>query len=138
MKAGTSVSLAIMVSYLYMNHRYAALLILPVLFLAAPTAHAGSFDIKVANITMVPLPPTCEVRATKRVIRSGGSVDIVWKSNAEKMVGLVKGEKEWSPDGRQRVSIAVLGKHEFPMTFVGKNGATRTCTATVFVHAKRK
>lgn len=104
---------------------------------AAPSVHAADFTLSVANVTMVPLPPTCEARATKRVIRSGGSVDIVWKSNAEMMTGLVQGEREWPADGRQRVSIAVLGKHTFPLTFVGKNGATRTCTATVFVHAKK-
>jgi len=50
---------------------------------------------------------------------------------------MVKGDKEWPTKGRQRVSIAVLGKHEFPMTFTSKNGATKTCTAKVFVHAKR-
>jgi len=105
--------------------------------MAAPSAHAADFTISVENITMVPLPPKCEARATKRVIRSGGSVDIVWKSNAEKMIGLTKGDTEWPADGRQRVAIAVRGKHVFPMTFVGENGATRVCTATVFVHAKK-
>ncbi|MES2931591.1 MAG: hypothetical protein V4682_02730 [Patescibacteria group bacterium] len=104
---------------------------------AVPSAHAADFTISVENVTMVPLPPKCEARATKRSIRSGGSVDIVWKSNAEKMIGLTKGEAEWPADGRQRVAIAVRGKHVFPLTFVGKNGATRTCTATVFVHAKK-
>ena len=123
-----------------MTYRLATFLIIPVLlsaFVPMP-ARAADFELSVANITMVPLPPTCEVRATKRVIRSGGSVDIVWKSrNAETVTGMVKGDKEWPTKGRQRVSIAVLGKHEFPMTFTSKNGATKTCTAKVFVHAKR-
>ena len=132
-----------MVSYLYMTTRRivslsAAFLLLFVFVPVAP-AEASELTFSVKNVTMVPVPPTCEARATKRVIRSGGSVDIVWKSQgAEKMVGLVQGDKEWSADGRQRVSIAVLGKHVFPMTFVAKSGATRTCSATVFVHAKRK
>jgi len=140
MKTDSSVYVAIVVSYLYMTTRR-IFLAFSILFLslcmAAPSAHAASFDLKVANITMVPLPPTCEARATKRVIRSGGTVDIVWKSNAEKMIGLTNGDTEWAADGRQRVAIAVLGKHVFPMTFIGKNGATRVCSATVFVHAKR-
>lgn len=141
MKADTSLYGAIMVSYLYMTTRrilLASFVFLFCIVMAAPSAHAASFDIKVANITMVPLPPTCEARATKRVIRSGGTVDIIWKSNAEKMIGLTKGETEWPADGRQRVAIAVLGKHVFPMTFIGKNGATRDCNVTVFVHAKKK
>lgn len=132
-----------MVSYLYMTTRrivsLSALFLL--LFVAMPAAAAEqkAFSLSVANVTMVPVPPTCEARATKKVIRSGGSVDIVWKSRgAEKMVGLVKGDDEWPVDGRERVSIAVLGKHVFPMTFIAKSGATRTCTATVFVHPRKK
>lgn len=132
-----------MVSYLYMTTRrivsLSALFVL--LFMAMPAAAADqkAFSLSVANVTMVPVPPTCEVRATKKVIRSGGSVDIVWKSRgAEKMVGLVRGNEEWPVDGRERVSIAVLGKHVFPMTFIAKSGATRTCTATVFVHPRKK
>lgn len=123
-----------------MTYRLATFLIVPVLLGAfAPLpARAADFELRVANITMVPLPPTCEVRATKRVIRSGGSVDIVWKSrNAETVTGMVQGDREWPTKGRQRVSIAVLGKHEFPMTFTSKNGGVRTCTAKVFVHAKK-
>jgi len=132
-----------MVSYLYMTTRRILSLstVLVLLFVALPSvpAHAQELTLTVANVTMVPVPPTCEARATKKVIRSGGSVDIVWKSRgAEKMVGLVKGDEEWPVDGRQRVSIAVLGKHVFPMTFIAKSGATSTCTATVFVHAKKK
>ncbi len=123
-----------------MTYRLAAFLVIPVLlgaFVPMP-ARAADLELRVANITMVPLPPTCEVRATKRVIRSGGSVDIVWKSrNAETVTGMVKGDKEWATKGRQRISIAVLGKHEFPMTFTSKSGATSTCTAKVFVHAKK-
>jgi hypothetical protein len=125
-----------------MTNRTATFFIIPLLVLAfapAPAAHAADFTLSIANITMVPVPPTCEVRSTKKIIRSGGSFDLVWKSKgAEKMVGLVRGEEEWPADGRRRVSIAVLGKHEFPMTFVGKNGATATCTAKVFVHPKKK
>ena len=132
-----------MVSYLYMTTRRIVSLSAVFVFLFATVpampAHAAGFSLSVANVTMVPVPPTCEARATKRVIRSGGSVDIVWKSRgAQTMVGLVKGDKEWPVDGRQRVSIAVLGKHVFPMTFIAKSGATSTCSATVFVHAKRK
>ncbi|HEY0948294.1 MAG TPA: hypothetical protein VGE53_02305 [Candidatus Paceibacterota bacterium] len=104
-------------------------------------ARAATQDIAltVKNVTMIPKPPTCEARASKKVMTSGSSVDIVWKSkDAVKMVGLVQGEKEWPADGRQKVTIAVRGKHEFPMTFIGKNGATSTCTAKVFVHAKKR
>lgn len=114
---------------------------LMLLFVALPAipAQAKELSISVANVTMVPVPPTCEARATKRIIRSGGSVDIVWKSRgAEKMVGLVQGDTEWPTKGRQRVSIAILGKHEFPMTFIAKSGAVSTCSATVFVHAKKR
>lgn len=145
MKRNIGVSVLIMVSYLYMTTRRTVLatgaLIVPLLLcmvLAVPSAQAAEYNISVANVTMIPLPPTCEARSTKRVIRSGGSVDIVWKSNAEKMIGLTKDGGEWPADGRQRVSIAVQGKHVFPMTFVGKNGAIRTCDVTVFVHAKKK
>lgn len=132
-----------MVSYLYMTTRRIVSLsaTLVLLFVALPIApaHAQELRLSVANITMVPVPPTCEARATKRVIRSGGSVDIVWKSRgAQKMLGMVSGEQEWPVKGRQRVSIAVTGKHVFPMTFVAKSGAIATCSATVFVHAKKK
>ncbi len=104
-------------------------------------ANAAESDMKleVKHVTMIPKPPACEARASKKTIRSGGSVDIVWKSTgAVKMVGLVQGDKEWPADGRQRVSIAVLGKHTFPLTFVDRNGTTATCTAKVFVKAKKR
>ena len=123
-----------------MIHRSVSLfLALALLLISTPVpVRAESLSLKVANITMVPVPPTCEVRSTKRVIRSGGHVDIVWKSRgAAKMVGMVQGDTEWPADGRQRIALSVRGKHVFPLTFVGKNGATRTCSATVFVHAKR-
>lgn len=120
--------------------RIALALFVPALFFSlAPSVSATEpLRFTVTNVTMVPKPPTCEARATKKVIRSGGSFDLVWKSKgAEKMLGIGEG-KEWPADGRQRVSIAVLGKHEFPLTFVGKNGAIATCPVTVFVHPKRK
>ena len=108
------------------------------LFGFAPQASAAEpLTLTVANVTMVPKPPTCEARATKKVIRSGGSFDLVWKSKgAEKMLGIGEG-KEWPADGRQRVSIAVRGKHVFPLTFVSEHGAVSVCPVTVFVHAKR-
>ncbi len=118
---------------------FGATLMLFFVALPAIPAQAKELSISVANVTVVPVPPTCEVRATKRVMHSGGSVDIVWKSRgAEKAVGLVQGDKEWPTKGRQRVSIAVLGKHVFPMTFIAKSGAISTCSATVFVHAKKR
>ena len=120
----------------------ASLMLASLMAMGVPlAARAATQDIglTVKNITMIPKPPTCEARASKKTMTSGSSVDIVWKSkDAVKMVGLVKGEKEWPADGRQKVTIAVRGKHEFPMLFVGKNGATATCTAKVFVHGKRK
>lgn len=105
---------------------------------ATPTHAAETMPVfTVKNITMVPKPPTCEARATKKVIRSGGSFDLVWKSKgAVKMVGLTDG-KEYPADGKQRISIAVRGKHEFPLTFISRHGGVATCTAKVFVHAKR-
>lgn len=119
--------------------RIALALVVPALVLsAAPAASAAApLTFTVSNVTMVPKPPTCEARATKKIIRSGGSFDLVWKSRgAEKMLGIGEG-KEWPADGRQRVSIAVRGKHVFPLTFVSENGAIATCPVTVFVHAKR-
>ncbi len=118
--------------------RIALALIVPALFLAAPAAKAAEpLTLSVKNVTMIPKPPTCEARATKKVIRSGGSFDLVWKSRgAKKMIGLGEG-KEWPADGRQRVAVAVRGKHVFPLTFVSKDGAIATCPVTVFVHAKR-
>lgn len=113
---------------------FAAFLMVPVSGVEAAPKDELSFT--VSKVTMVPKPPTCEARTTKRIIRSGGFFDIVWKSDAEKMVGLVQG-KEFPPDGRQRMAIAFKGKHEFPLTFIGENGATTTCPVKVFVHAKR-
>lgn len=114
-------------------------IILPVLlFAAAPAARAAEpYTLSVSKITMVKIPPTCEVRSTKKRMTSGGTTEIVWKSDrATRMTGLVKGDKEWPTKGRQRVSIAVVGKHEFPMTFEGPGGKT-TCVAKVFVKAKK-
>ena len=116
-----------------------ALFVPALLFTFAPQVSAAEpLTLTVKNVTMVPKPPTCEARATKKVIRSGGSFDLVWKSKgAVKMLGIGEG-KEWPADGRQRVSIAILGKHEFPLTFVSEHGAIATCPVTVFVHPKRK
>lgn len=132
----------VLVQWVYMTNlsRIALALFVPaLLFSFAPSASAAEpLTLTVKNVTMVPKPPTCEARATKKVIRSGGSFELKWKSKgAEHMYGLTEG-KQWPADGKQRVSIAVLGKHEFPLTFVGKNGAIATCPVTVFVHPKRK
>lgn len=108
------------------------------LFVALPVAPAHAKNLSVTNVA-VPEPLSCKARTTRKIIRTGGFTDIVWKSEgAEKMVGLVKEGKEWPVDGRQRISTSVLGKHVFPMTFIAKSGATTTCSVTVFVHPKRK
>ncbi len=120
--------------------RLSIVLVLPLLLLgvASPARAAEPVQLSIKNITMVPIPPTCEVRATKKHMRSGGTLSIVWKSDdAVKMTGLVQGDQEWPADGRQRISIAVPGKHLFPLTFTGKNGTTATCTAKVFVKPKK-
>lgn len=111
---------------------------LVLLFVALPFTPAHAKNLSVTNVA-VPGPVSCEARTTRKIIRTGGFVHIEWKSEgAEKMVGLVKGNTEWPVEGRQRISISVLGKHVFPMTFIGKNGSTTTCSVTVFVHPKRK
>ncbi len=123
-----------------MTNRYRALLFVPILFLAALPAHAATttpLTLSVKSITIVKAPPTCEVRSTKRVMTSGSVTEIVWESkNATSMTGLTRDEKVWPTKGRQRVAIAFLGKHEFPMTFEGPGGRT-TCVAKVFVHPKK-
>jgi hypothetical protein len=121
-----------------MNNRYLALLIVPVLFFVALPAHAASpFTLSVKSITMVKAPPTCDVRSTKKRMTSGGVTEIVWKSKyATSMTGLTRDERVWETKGRQRVAIAFVGKHEFPMTFEGPGGKT-TCVAKVFVKAKK-
>lgn len=129
-----------MVSYLYMTTRRIVSLsaAFVLLFVALPFAPAQAKNLSVTNVA-VPEPLSCEARTTRKIIRTGGFVDIVWKSEgAEKMIGLVKGSKEWPVEGRQRFSTSVLGKHIFPMTFIGKNGNTTTCSVTIFVHPKRK
>jgi hypothetical protein len=111
-------------------------LALPVLLVSAapvPVQAASPFTLSVKNITIVPAPPTCEVRSTKKRMASGSATYIVWESkNATAMTGLTRGEQVWPTKGRQRVAIAILGKHEFPLTFEGPGGKT-TCTAKVFV-----
>jgi len=120
--------------------RLAALLILPILLSAAVpagAAQAADFSISVANITMITKPPTCEARATKKRMTSGGTLSIVWKSDdADHMESLIRGGSTWPANGRERVSIAVAGKHVFPLTFTGPGG-TVTCPVTVFVHPKK-
>lgn len=107
-------------------------------FVALPLAPLHAKNLSVTNVA-VPEPLSCEARTTRKIIRTGGFTDIIWKSEgAEKMVGLVRGNKEWPVEGRQRIAISVLGKHVFPMTFIGKSGITTTCSVTVFVHPKRK
>lgn len=115
-----------------------ASVLLPVLLFAAMPAHAATpFDLRVSNITVVKVPPTCEIRATKKRMTSGSTMEIVWDSkNATKAYGLTRDARTWDTEGRQRFAIAFVGKHEFPMTFEGPGGKT-TCTAKVFVKAKR-
>lgn len=114
--------------------------VLPLLFgmlIAVPSAQASELTLSVENITMVKAPPTCEVRSTKRIMRSGSTTEIVWKSTrAEYMQGMTRGDRVWPTKGRERFAIAVLGKHEFPLTFVGPGGET-TCIAKVFVHPRK-
>jgi len=120
--------------------RITALLILPFLLSAAVpvgTAQAAELSISVTNVTMIPKPPTCEARGTKKRMTSGGTLSIVWKSDdAYHMESLIRGGSTWPADGRERVSIAVTGKHVFPLTFTGPGG-TVTCPVTVFVHPKK-
>lgn len=105
--------------------------------IAVPSAHAAELTFSVENVTMVKAPPTCEARTTKRIMRSGSTTQIVWKSTrADYMEGMTRGERQWPTKGRERVAIAVLGKHEFPLTFVGPGGKT-TCIAKVFVHPRK-
>jgi len=128
-----------MLSYLYMTTRIISLLVLPILLLAAAPAHAVSNDtaLRVSGITMMKMPPTCEVRSTKKRMTSGSVTEIVWKSDrATKMTGLTRDERIWPTKGRERVAIAFAGKHEFPLTFEGPGGKT-TCIAKVFVKAKK-
>jgi hypothetical protein len=121
-----------------MTNRYLVLLLVPVFFLAAAPAHAANtLTLSVKNLTVVKAPPTCEVRSTKRTMTSGAVTQIVWKSdNATSMTGLTRDQKVWPTEGRERVAIAFVGKHEFPMTFEGPGGKT-TCVAKVFVHPKK-
>lgn len=120
-----------------MTHRYLALLILPLLFVAVPVQAAEPLSISVSKISIIKKPPTCEVRATKKRMTSGSSVDIVWKSeNATSMTGLTRDERTWPTKGREHFMIGFTGKHEFPLTFEGPGGKT-TCVAKVFVKAKK-
>ncbi len=111
---------------------------LPLLLVSSVPQHAhAEMKLSVASVTMVKAPPTCEVRSTKKRMTSGNVTEIVWKSEyATRMTGLVKGEQVWPAKGRQRVAIAVVGKHEFPLTFEGPGG-TATCIAKVFVKPRK-
>ncbi len=108
---------------------------------AAPFARvqaAEPYALEITNITMVPKPPTCSARASKRSIRSGDAITITWKSKgAETMRGLSTATADWPTDGKQRVAIGVVGKHIFPLTFITKNGGVATCPVKVFVHPKK-
>lgn len=133
-----------MLSYLYMSTRtlvsISAAIVIPAFLFSFAHAHAASpeFNMRVSKITMVKMPPTCEVRATKKRMTSGGTVDIVWKSDhATRMTGLTRDERVWPTKGREHFAIAFVGKHEFPMTFEGPGGKT-TCVAKVFVKAKKE
>ena len=120
-----------MVSYIYMTIiRTLALLL--ALLIAAPT-YAASLSVH----TLPTEKPTCEVRATKKSMTSGSTVDIAWTSkNATHMTGLVRDAKVRPVKGREHIAIAVLGKHTFPLTFTGPGGKI-TCSASVFVHPKK-
>lgn len=130
-----------MVSYLYMTTRIFALI--GVLFLSsfsvAPVAHAAEpTGISIQGITVVKAPPTCEVRSTKKRMSSGSVTEIVWKSKyATVMTGLTRDDRVWPAKGRERVAIAFVGKHEFPLTFEGPGGKT-TCIAKVFVKPRTR
>ncbi len=120
--------------------RLAIVLVVPILLLAGVPAHAASstpMTLRISNITIVKVPPSCDVRSTKKRMVSGGVTEIVWKSkNATSMTGLTTDERMWPTKGRERFAIAFVGKHEFPMTFEGPGGKT-TCIAKVFVKAKK-
>ena len=120
-----------------MNNRFLALFVTLFVISMPIAAHAETLSLHVDHITMVTAPPTCEAHATKTVITSGKSTSIVWKSkNADAMIGMTQGETVWETKGRQRFSIGIPGKHEFPLTFTGAGGST-TCIVKVFVHPKK-
>lgn len=121
-----------------MNHRALLLVLVLPLFLAAAPAHAAdSVGLSVSSVTIVKMPPTCEVRSTKKRMTSGSVTEIVWKSdNATSMSGLTRDERVWPTKGRERVAIAFVGKHLFPLTFTGPGGTT-TCVAKIFVKARK-
>lgn len=132
-----------MLSYLYMTNRtlasISAAIVIPAFLLSFAPAYAATpdFSLRVSKVTMVKMPPTCEVRATKKRMTSGGTVDIVWKSeHATRMTGLTRDKRIWPTKGREHFAIAFVGKHEFPMTFEGPGGTT-TCVAKVFVKPKK-
>lgn len=107
------------------------------LLLPIPASAAEGMKLTVANVTMVKVPPTCEVRSTKKRMTSGSVTEIVWTSDhATHMKGMTRDERVWPKKGRERVAIAFVGKHEFPLTFVGPGGET-TCIAKVFVKPKK-
>ncbi len=120
--------------------RLALVLVVPILLLAGVPAHAATstpMTLRISGITIVKVPPSCEVRSTRKRMTSGGVTEIVWKSDhATKMTGLTTDERVWPIKGRERFAIAFVGKHEFPMTFEGPGGTT-TCIAKVFVKAKK-
>lgn len=115
-----------------------ASVLLPVFLFTALPAHAAETGVRIKSITVVKAPPVCEIRATKKRMTSGSTMEIVWDSKyATKAYGLTRDDRTWDTEGRQRFAIAFVGKHEFPMTFEGPGGKT-TCTAKVFVKAKRQ
>ncbi|MBU2158591.1 hypothetical protein KKD81_02830 [Patescibacteria group bacterium] len=107
--------------------------------LPAESAHAAeALTFEVTNITIVPKPPTCSARGSKRTMRSGDAFHITWKSKgADRMIGLSDGTTEWPTKGKQRVAIGVVGKHIFPLTFITKHGGVETCEVKIFVHPKK-
>lgn len=99
---------------------------------------AKTTPVSVSNIKTVVAPPTCDVRSTKKWMHAGDTTKIVWESRRADYLGNFMSDTSPRPaKGSQRVTIAFVGKHEFPLTFVGPGGKT-TCIAKVFVHPKKK
>lgn len=128
-----------MFSYKYMTIRIlalSALLTFPLFW--APEAHAATSSLSIKSVTVTKAPPTCEARSTKKRMASGSVTEIVWKSkHATSMTGLTADERVWPTKGRERVAIAFVGKHEFPLVFEGPGGKT-TCVAKVFVKPRAR
>ncbi|MDQ1299579.1 MAG: hypothetical protein QG636_247 [Patescibacteria group bacterium] len=99
---------------------------------------AKEASVSISDIKTVVAPPTCKVYSTKKWITAGKSTKIAWESKgADYLANFMSDTAQRPTKGSERVAIASVGKHEFPLTFVGPGGKT-TCTAKVFVHPKKK